>query len=48
MLEQDREQDDDHGAGPVFGVPCSAGRVRPSGSSLNGREHKFAVAVLLA
>ena len=42
MLEQDQEQDDDHG------VPCSAGRVRPSGSSLNGREHKFAVAVLLA
>ena len=22
-----------HAAGPVFGVPCSAGRLRPSGSS---------------
>ena len=35
-----REQDDDHDHG--------AGRVRPSGSSLNGCEHKFAAAVLLA
>ena len=40
VLEQDREQDDDHDHG--------AGRVRPSGSSLNGCEHKFAAAVLLA
>ena len=48
VLEQDQEQDDDHGAGPVLGVPCSAGRVRPSGSSLNGCEQKFAAAVLLA
>ena len=48
VLEQDQEQDDDHGASPVLGVPCSAGRVRPSGSSLNGYEQKFAAAVLLA
>ena len=28
-----------HAAGPVFGGPSSAGRVRPSGSSLNGCEN---------
>ena len=31
-----------------LGPPCSAGRVRPSGSSLNGYEQQFAAAVLLA
>ena len=37
-----------HAAGPVLGGPSSAGRVRPSGSSLNGCGQKFAAAVLLA
>ena len=48
LADQYQEQDDDHGASPVFGGPSSAGRVRPSGSSLNGYEQKFAAAVLLA
>ena len=39
LADQYQEQDDDHGASPVFGGPSSAGRVRPSGSSLNGCEN---------